>query len=257
MVRWRMKPALQDDIVQRVANASVRIGAIYAGIGAANLVPYNAGGAQGAVTTLNFPANAQNGAYPTNKQMHSEMRALKFALTSNWNLTAAGQVAGVGGAITPATFSTDLPHCGYCTVMLHVLGLPFSTPPPPPVGPSRGRYNAAINLGYPVPEAVERSWSTLALLYAAAANPGLIAIKHVIDEFVNTPESAGWVLQVGASFVTNAAVLPIAPGGVLVKDITAIENKDVTVRNDTHFGTTSLRRMLWKVIFKALYQETG
>lgn len=131
-----------------------------------HLHPYNMNGLQAATT------NAEGQQFTTQLQMHSEMGALSAMLT-------AGTYQLVGGTVQPPpggfNFNTPgVPHCGFCTFFLALLGLPLTQP-------SRGRFNLAVNLNYPMPPAVHNDIAVLDhLLTLGGAGPnamqGVIAL---------------------------------------------------------------------------------
>lgn len=249
-IRWKAQLNNQD-IEPLIAIAQASIAAIQAAIQAQQaFVPYNAGGAQQAVTTVNWPPAAPNH-YATTMQQHSEMAAVAASTAPPpiWQVNAAGHVvANNGQAITGANYVTNLPHCGYCTVMLWVLDLPLGAP-------TAGRYNLAVNLEYTVPANVRNNIDVLSRLLNSnqGGNAALMVLKRMINAFLQNP-SADWVLQVGAQFVTDNAVLAAAPPGTLVLDWTTAAAHMVDV-NVQYFGNHSLLVTLWKIVYQGLYEN--
>ena len=252
-LRWKARLSAQD-LAPLVTIARNSIAAIQAAIQAQHaFVPYNAGGAQQAVTTVNWPPAGPN-AYATTMQQHSEMVALAASTAAPppppiWQVDAAGHaVANNGQAIGGANYFTNLPHCGYCTVMLWVLDLPLGAP-------TDGRYNLAVNLGYTVPANVFYNINVLARLVNGnvGGNAALIVIKQLVNAFIqNAP--ATWALQVGPLFVTDAAVVAVPPAGVEILDWNAAIGHQVDV-DDPHFRQNTLLTTLWKIVFKGIYQN--
>ena len=154
-----------------------------------------------------------------------------------------------GQPINTANYFTDLPHCGYCTVMLWVLELPLGAP-------TDGRYNLAVNLEYTVPANVRDNINVLTRLLNKnqGGDPALIVLKRMINVFLQN-QKTDWVLQVGTRFVTDDAVLAAAPAGKLVLDwaTAAAHTVDVNVQ---YFGKNSLLVTLWKIVYQGLYDRT-
>ncbi len=250
-IRWKAQLNSQD-IAPLIAAAQISIATIQAAIKAQQaFVPYDAGGAQQAVTTVNWPPAAPNH-YATTMQQHSEMVAVaaSTAPAPIWQVDAAGHVVALNGnAITGANYVTNLPHCGYCTVMLWVLDLPLGAP-------TDGRYNLAVNLEYTVPADVLYNVDVLTRLLNGnqGGDPALIVLKRMINVFLQNG-SAEWVLQVGTDFVTDTAVLAAAPAATLVLDWTTAAAHMVDV-NVQHFGNKSLLVTLWKIVYQGLYEQT-
>lgn len=251
-IRWKAQVTTQD-IEPLVDTARQSIATIQAAIHAQHaFVPYDAGGAQKAVTTVLWPPAGPH-RYHTTMQQHSEMvsvGASSAAPAPIWSVNAGGHVvANNGAAITGANYFTDLPHCGYCTVMLWMLGLPLGLP-------TRGRYNLAVNLDYLVPANVFNNVEILSRLINANVGgaPALITLKGMINAFLqNRPGE--WVLQVGAVFVGDHAVTAAPPVGALVLDWAteaAPHGVDVNVQ---HFGMNSLLTTLWKVVYQGIYDN--
>jgi len=250
-IRWKAQLNSQD-IAPLVAIARTSIAAIQNAIQAQQaFVPYNAGGAQHAVTTVNWPPAAPNH-YATAMQQHSEMVAVaaSTAPVPIWQVDAAGRVVALNGnAITGANYVTNLPHCGYCTVMLWILDLPLGAP-------TDGRYNLAVNLEYTVPANVLNNIEILTRLLNSnqGGDPALIVLKRMVNAFLQNG-SADWVLDVGGNYVTDNAVLPAAPNGTLVLDwaTAAAHMVDVNVQ---YFGNHSLLVTLWKIVYQGVYDQT-
>jgi len=250
-IRWKAQVNSQEiDPLLDIARAS--ISRIQAAIEAQKaFVPYSTEGAQHAVTTVSWPPAAPDH-YGTTMQQHSEMVALaaSTAPVPIWQVDANGYVVALtGDTITGANYFTNLPHCGYCTVMLWVLGLPLGAP-------TAGRYNLAVNLEYTVPANVLNNVDVLSRLLNSnqGGDPALIVLKRMVNVFLqNRP--AEWVLQVGAQFVTDNAVLNAAPAGTIALDWTVAAGHMVDV-NVQYFGNHSLLVTLWKIVYQGLYDRT-
>lgn len=252
-LRWKARLGAQD-LAPLVTIARNSIAAIQAAIQAQQaFVPYTAGGAQQAVTTVNWPPAAPDH-YATTMQQHSEMVALGASTAAPppppiWQVDNAGHVvANNGHAIGGANCVTNLPHCGYCTVMLWMLNLALGAP-------TAGRYNLAVNLDYTVPANVFYNITVLSRLVNANAggDPALIVLKLMINAFIQNA-SATWALQVGAHYVTDAAVLAAPPAGLEILDWTDAIGHPVDV-NVQHFGQNSLLTTLWKIVYQGIYDN--
>lgn len=251
-IRWKAQITNQDlaPLVQIAGNS---IAAIQAAIQAQQaFVPYNAGGAQQAVTTVSWPPAAPI-PYATTMQQHSEMVAVAGSTAAPapiWSVNAAGHVvANNGAAIAGANYFTNLPHCGYCTVMLWILNLPLGAP-------TAGRYNLAVNLEYTVPANVFNNIDTLSRLINSniGGNAALVALKQMVNVFLqNAP--ATWVLQVGAVFVSAVGVTAAAPAGTLVLDWATEAAPHMVDVNVQYFGNNSLLTTLWKIVYQGLYDN--
>lgn len=249
-LRWKSKITYQE--LEPLLDATKKsIAAIQSAIEERHIfVPYTTGGAEKAHTTVHWPpADPQR--YATLEQRHSEMVALtaSTAPPEIWHVDQSGHVvANNGHEITGANYFTDLPHCGYCTVMLWVLGLPLGQP-------TKGRYNQAVNLGYSIPVNVQDNVDVLIRLLNSnqGGNPALVVLKRAVNAFLSTP-SSDWVLAIEGKFVTDDAVLNEQPGGVLILNWADAAAHRVTV-DIQNFGTNSLLVTLWKVIYQALYDN--
>lgn len=254
-LRWKARLSAQD-LAPLVTIARISIAEIQVDIQAHQpFVPYNAGGAQQAVTTVNWPPAAPK-AYATTMQQHSEMVALGASTAAPppppiWQVTAAGHVAANNGhGIDGTNYFTNLPHCGYCTVMLWVLNLPLGAP-------TAGRYNLAVNLEYTVPANVFYNINLLARLLNGnvGGHAALIVLKTMINAFIQNA-SATWALQVGALYVTDDAVAVVPPPGREILDWDDAIGHPVDV-NRQHFGQNTLLVTLWKIVYQGLYENVG
>lgn len=256
-IRWKAQLTAQD-LAPLVTIARNSIAAIQMAIQAQHaFVPYNAGGAQQAVTIVTWPPAAPE-RYATTMQQHSEMVALAASTAAPppppiWQVDGAGHVvANNGVAIGGANYVTNLPHCGYCTVMLWALDLPLGAP-------TAGRYNLAVNLEYTVPADVFYNVNLLSRLINAntGGDPAFILLKRMVNAFLQNA-SATWALQIatpnGVIYVTDTAVLAVQPPGLEILDWTAAIGHQVDV-NVQHFGRNSLLTTLWKIVYQGLYDN--
>jgi hypothetical protein len=245
-IRWKATLGGQD-IDPMLTTTTNSIDRIQRAIG--QFVPYNAGGAQQAVTTVSWPP-APPVASATTQQQHSEMVALGKTLAppAIWQLDNIGQVAAINGnAIDGINYFTNLPHCGYCTIMLYVLSLPRGLS-------TKGRYNLAVNLEYTVPDDVFNNFNLLARLVNSntIGTTGWVVIKNMINPFIQN-DSAEWVLEVEGRFVTDTTV-EADPGEATVLAWTDAKSHRVDV-NVNHFGKNSLLTTLWKFIYQGIYDN--
>ncbi|MEQ8305673.1 MAG: hypothetical protein RIA09_03855 [Hoeflea sp.] len=254
-IRWKASLSAQD-IGPLIATAVRSIAAIQAAIQRQRpFVHYHAGGAQQAQTTVNWPP-APPEEYNTHMQEHSEMVAVAASTGGAapiWRLDQAGHVvANNGAAIGHTNYFTDLPHCGYCTVMIWVLELPLGEP-------TAGRYNMAVNLEYPVPANVRDNVDVLTRLINGntGGNAALIALKTMVNAFLQN-DPGEWVLQIGPGiFVSDTAVTQAAPAGKLVLDWATEAAPHRVFVAGTGFGQNTLLTTLWKVVWKGIYENVG
>jgi hypothetical protein len=126
-----------------------RIAGIVGTIPRGDIGAYKMKGAQKAHT------HAGEQVFETSHQMHSEMMALAHQLeTGAWKLEGGKIVDKAGRPIPPSEFATEEPHCGQCTVLMRVLGLPLTKP-------TLGLGTKAGNHEYPVPKAIRTDKAVL------------------------------------------------------------------------------------------------
>lgn len=253
MVRWRkLWNDDVDDLAETARDRSI-FGQVWPDIGATHeFVEYDLGSAQQAHTHVDW--NGVREEYATTEQMHSEMVAVDEMLDGgHWRLTDDGSVVGVGDEeITVDDFRTDVPHCGFCTVMLHLLGLPIDQG-----RATKANYNLAEHLGYRLPEEIEDSPVVLGRLLEGHAPPGhrdecLVGIKERLDSFIWKPKPDHWALQVGDRYVTETEVRA-NDGGLEALDWEMVSEHRISVEY-TEYGTLSVGRFLWKTGFDGLYR---
>lgn len=256
MPRLRWKAVVNGhDLNPHILAAGASIDAIQTAIDAVQpFGPYNAGGAQQAVTTVTWAPNPAT-QYATAVNMHSEMVALDASISPPpiWTVNANGQAVALNALpIGGGNYATNLPHCAHCTVMLWMLGLPLGAP-------TDGRYNLAVNLNYPLPADVFNNLELLVRLLNSnvGGHPGLINLKLIINTFIGTA-SGNWVLQIGPGvFVTDLAVVGAAPMGAFILDWATEAVPHVVNVNIQHFGHNSLLLTLWKIVWQALYDHSN
>lgn len=125
--------------------------------------------------------------FTTTHQMHSEMCAIQ----ATRQLLPASGAYGTASNPRGVRFSTDQPHCGYCTFFLSKLGLPLTAP-------TAGLFNLARNCDYPLPGPLIPNLAFLANVCGLSVAELVAKLNEI---YVNTgaaPEAA---------FQVNAGVL--------------------------------------------------
>lgn len=190
------------------------------------LNPYTLDGAEHAETkVLQSPKGKKTVSYKTKDNEHSEMLAIRLQIANKkWMLTSAGKVVwrnpngSEGGPIAPEAFTTDVPHCAACTIMLKTLSLPFTVAPHPSRTinnraadvkfdksihkvaksfASKGQHQMMSALNYPVEGELRSSLAVIAHLLAktGSIDTGYQAIKKIAD-MCRAMGSPNWVLVV-------------------------------------------------------------
>lgn len=227
--KWNTQTAREQLLTKRQATTNTAVVAVQ------NLVDefevYAMLGAMKASTTVRLPGNIEK-SFQTRDNMHSEMAALEYMLDEGlWRLYLGFVVDAESNAIKPEDFRTVEPHCGFCTVILTVLGLPLGKA-------TRGNYNLATNCNYPLPEQVRKDPHVLARLlggsYCAFSD-----VKRLLNSFVNDKR---WMLQI--------------MDGVVVDDdhYTSPEPDDLVICWDQIVKNEDVLSSLWAHIFKGIYQ---
>ncbi len=200
-----------------------------------NFVPYDMQGAQSATTTVS--ANGVRRNYKTTDNMHSEMCAIEDMFDrTQWTLYLGLVIwTGTANLVTANQFTTSEPHCGFCTIMLEVLGLPHSNP-------SCGNYNSASNFVYPLPKAIREDVFVLARLLDENRHCGFNKIKAILNDLLNIPKDK-WLLQISEDVVVNESHYELEK-----KDKQILDWKDVV----THANGTTLKQ-IWKMVFEAMF----
>lgn len=205
--------------------------------------------------------------FETRDQMHSEMRALDHMLREDcvlekdstprekkWRLTNDGRVEGAKGEnITIRNYSTNLTHCRFCTVMLHLLGLPIKEG-----YATDGNYKKANELNYQLPEEVRNSPVVLGRLLTGHSPPDhrdecLVTVKKALNSLLENPSNDEWVLDIGGQYVTNETVHANSRGKEERK-WTELSNHKINVDVPNYGRGIEARRFLWKIGFDGLYK---
>lgn len=214
---------------------------------------YGTGGEGKASTRVDWEGRCDH--FETQDQMHSEMRALRYMLRHNtWQLTNDGQVKGAEGEeITTWNYSTNLTHCRFCTVMLHLLGLPIKSK-----YATKGNYKKAGELNYQLPEEVRNSPVVLGRLLTGHSPPDyrdecLVTVKKALNSLLKAPRNEEWVLQVGDQYVTNKTVHANSRDKEEL-EWTELSNHKINVDVPNYGRGIEARRFLWKIGFDGLYK---
>lgn len=255
MPRWKkIQPGDVNQMAERVKEESIRKRVWPAIAENHQFVEYKLGNAQEASTYVTWKGPEEP--YSTADQMHSEMVAVGAMLQQGaWQLAADGRVRGAAdddGPITVANFRTGVPHCRFCTVMLHLLGLPIAER-----RATKGNYKKAAELEYRLPEPVRNSPVVLGRLLEGYAPPhhradSLVAVKRRFDALVRKPAPEDWVLGVGNEYVATDGVRQQA-GGAEVLGWGAVSGHEMDV-DAPDYGQVTAGRLLWKVGFDGLYR---
>jgi len=247
-IRW--KAQLGSEELRRLKDLTTKsIEAIFGQI--SGLGPYEPGDAQKAKTRVVWPPDVDFTS-ATKDQEHSEMVGLGEMLPNArnlWDVSDAGTVvADNGHPIGGGNYWTDLPHCGHCTILLHVLELPLTEP-------TNGRYNFASHLNYVLPPEVRESLPTLALLVNKNQNgggEGYVVVKRMVNAFISTPTSEMWVLELPwGKYVTDEEVVDQQPGGTEVLEWKEAKVHSVDV-NEPNYGKAPLLIILWKLVYAGI-----
>lgn len=230
--RWASSSQSSVEITKYQGSTSTAIATIQQDI--SGMVPYTMKGMQSATTTVKQRSGVTRD-FVTTDNMHSEMVALQHMLTAGeWRLSLGlVQWAHNGEAVDGSEFSTTAPHCGFCTVILEVLGLPLTSP-------TKGNYNLSCNFNYPLPDKVQNDPYVLARVLGRTYC-AFDQVKGVLNAFVNAKPEA-WFLQIMDGVVVNDHhyVTGAEPG---VK---------VTWQEVVERGTV---KEIWALIFKAIYSN--
>jgi len=113
--------------------------------------------------------------------MHSEMVALQDQLqTGPLNVGADGRISAGGDPVPAAQFATNMPHCGFCTFLLSILGMPLG------LG-TKGKSNLGYQ-SYPVPLSIKQEPKVLVNILGFRLLKEMIGILtgRNVDNFVLT-----------------------------------------------------------------------
>lgn len=259
MVRVRWQKVWSNDVDEMVRTVRDRsiLGRVWPALADRHrFVAYDLESAQQAHTRVRWDGTETQ--YSTAEQMHSEMVAVTEMLAAgDWLLDDDGRVTGAAddGPITVDHFRTNVPHCRFCTVALHLLGLPIGRG-----RATKGNYKKAAELEYRLPEPVRDSPVVLGRLLDGYAPPDhrddcLVAVKERVNRLLSRPREDGWVLQVGDEFVTETDVRA-DPGGAEVLEWGAVSRRPINVEKP-NYGDVAVGRFLWKLGFDGLYRAPG
>ena len=188
------------------------------------LVPYKMQGAQSATTTVTLRDTTQR-SFSTNDQMHSEMRALQFMLDSGEWSVVAGFVrrAHDDTRVLPAQFTTQEPHCGFCTLFLLAAGLPVGQP-------TKGNHKLASRHNYQLPRQLMVNPHFLGRVIGKGEYHSYSEIKCLLNAFCQHPADQ-WVLEYTSGLCADdrSTCNPLPQGKVAIKlaDIIATGNAGI------------------------------
>lgn len=206
-------------------------------------------------TTRAAPPGGDVESFSTTDGMHSELVALDSMLTREaWQLTADGHVRTAHGAAVPEhEFRTDQPHCRFCSLFLALLDLPIRDG-----AATRGNYNQAGNLTYPLPEGVRHNPLVLGRLLTGNRPPAesLIRVRNELDLILN-PATDTWVLRIDhpdgtLSFVTEDLVVDGDGGRRVITWDDVANGPSINVHG--LFDPTSPLQYLWRLAFRGIYE---
>lgn len=235
------KPA-QDNLYQRWSGQiTTSLQTIYAQVQAQTpLVPYTTSSKQSATTTV-IDNEGKSDPYETTGNMHSEMVALQAMFNSKQWVIYGNVVTTPNGPVSPGNFTTNLPHCGFCTISLQVLGLPLCKP-------TCGNYNYAGNFSYPIPSQMKLDPRVISsyISIASRGNNQLPLFKQVLNCFFNNA-ALDWVLQFNPNLIYDDA--GIVPAG-------GVGNRLIIDWANDIVGYTSydICQMIWTQIWSCLYE---
>ena len=199
--------------------------------------PYNMAGAQKATTRVTLRGGTVK-SFSTKDNMHSEMVATQWMLNEGHWILSLGTIIWSDNftAVSSDEFKTTEPHCGFCSIMLAVLGLPLSKP-------TKGNYNLACNFGYPVPKAIKEDPYVLARLLSGNSYCGFNKIKAILNSLVKIQKDK-WVLSIqNLAFVNEDHY--IDPG----KNVLTLEWREVIKQSNGE-----VLSQIWKLVFECIYQ---
>jgi hypothetical protein len=158
-------------------------------------VAYDLTGYRGAKTTVKLPDGITK-VFKTTDLQHSEMMAIDWMIENgHWTVFLGTVQWEDGSPVTPEQFSTDVPHCGFCTIFLIAAMLPISIP-------TCGNHKHASRLSYQLPHALEVSPHFIARVLDGGCYSGFSALKRVLNAFVKE-SSDKWLLSIGTLAYVN------------------------------------------------------
>lgn len=199
--------------------------------------PYNMQGAQKATTKVTL-RNGTVKSFSTKDNMHSEMAAIQWMLDNGFWVLYLGNIIWSDNLspVSSDEFQTTEPHCGFCSVMLAILGLPLSKP-------TKGNYNMACNFNYPLPKIIKEDPYVLARLLSGNSYCGFNKIKAILNSLVNI-EKDKWVLSIQNLAFVNENHYVDPQQGVLTLDwLDVIKQSNGEVLNQ-----------IWRLVFECLYK---
>lgn len=228
-LRWKTDYGAAADVTKQAAGHQAAIKKIQDTI--PQFRPYTTGGQEKATTSaLNQYAELVDTS--TRDNMHSEMVMVGNMLDSGaYSLVEGTVVDWKGKALSQDDFFTDVPHCGYCSIMLQCLGLPLSEP-------TKGRFNKATQHNYPIPKKIQEDPQVIARFLGGSPS-AFGAIKKVINSYINSPPGS-WVLKIGDACYNDSHMTN--RGDLLIVSWDEVKRK--------------LLPQIWDVIRKGMYAVT-
>ena len=218
--------------IKKIQQAIAQQGAIY---------HYKLDGAESAIATYTDSSGASFEKPTSADNMHAEMCLAEQLLSGDvWKLEA-GKITCATGAVSGMAFKTNVPHCGYCSVVLHVLGLPLTMA-------SVTSHNKASEGIYPLPRQLVGDHAFLARMVGAGKNDRAAyeALKQILDVFVSGPRAGAWVLEIEGQRYASGE-------GASATPIVVTWNQIKAARIDT----TTLLAGVWRSVWWALYAKAA
>ena len=191
---------------------------------------------QKATTTVTY-ADGTVHDHDTTLNMHSEMVALQAAHRDGEYRLLNGSIRACAGySITKRYFSTDVPHCGFCTVILSSLGMPLDKP-------TRGNYNFADHDNYPLPDFLRVSALFYANLLCGGTGSRLPALKRLLNHYFK----GEWFLVAEGRTVSDRKLIMGKSDNQTVKLLTW---ESIIAQEEGE-----LLKKLWAYICRCIYQS--
>lgn len=168
------------------------------------------------------------------------MRAIEYMLEQKlWgNLYGKIQnirnVLGIPRSVTPEEFTTNVCHCGFCTITLQALGLPLGKP-------TKGNYNLAINYNYPLP----RQLHQYPFVFVRYQQKGIYEyrfLKQSLNPFIGN-EQKEWVLKIHDQLYVDD-----------YGEVNQLNNRLIVDWSSDIITRNSIITAIWTQIWRCLYE---
>lgn len=172
---------------------------IYGDISNEKFGPYSMNGVQSATSTVNMPYEKTGSIQKkTTLQMHSEMLVVRDMLDRNhWRI-----IDGKVFSLVDYSFVTVQPHCGYCTLVLQVLGLPLSVA-------TMQNYNLSSSFDYQLPPLLAKDFYFLNSFLNYGDTHSFLVMRKLLDNCFKTTD---WLLSFEGMFINSQGLnTPCAP----------------------------------------------